>query len=154
MKMMELCRFLYATMLLVTATSTTGYAQPNYNELGRLGYAQWNCAALATFFDADEQVRADLFRRGYDSLYLLVSAMMEGELQDEDTRNVPIGILWNLTGGPSPDFVLGYLWASMKEDAYDSLEVSIDNISIGEAEELWAIESEMAFRDANCELLR
>lgn len=57
-----------------------------------------------------------------------------------------VAILWNLTNGPSPDFILGQLYADRVDNIYKEKDPLSD-------EALWKIKKENIYRDKNCALL-
>lgn len=55
-----------------------------------------------------------------------------------------VAVLWNLTSGPSPDFILGQIYADRVDEVYKAY--SSD-------EALWKIKKENMYREKNCALL-
>ncbi|WP_221192006.1 hypothetical protein [Microbulbifer rhizosphaerae] len=55
-----------------------------------------------------------------------------------------VAILWNMTSGPSPDFILGQIYANRADDVYENF--SSD-------EELWKMKKQNMYREKNCALL-
>lgn len=55
-----------------------------------------------------------------------------------------VAILWNMISGPSPDFILGQIYADRVNEVYK--EHSSDKA-------LWKIKTEKMYRDKNCALL-
>jgi len=96
-------------------------ATTNYNELGRKGYASWRCSVFAGMMqDTPETER--LFKMGQNLLTIFVTDIIAGKVKKEDTKKVPVGILFHLISGPSVDFRLGFLWSRILDDARDKVD--------------------------------
>jgi len=58
-----------------------------------------------------------------------------------------VAILWNLTSGPTPDFILGQIYSSQAEGVYTVFR--INKIK----SEFWAGEKRNMYREKNCAFL-
>lgn len=87
-------------------------AKADYNLLGQQGHSAWECAIYADYGKLPaEQNR--LFKIGYQSLYVFIRDGVEGKIDKSEYKNVPIMVLWQFTSGPTVDFRLGQIWATM-----------------------------------------
>ncbi len=121
--------------------------------MGKLGYASWDCAALAIKSNAPETEIYPLFEQGYELFSQYLKAGEDGLLTPENTKEVPIALRWYLVPSPSIDFSLGYAWAlfldySEKETAPDLEDAPYEQIS-----ELSAMNATNLYRERNCDLL-
>ncbi len=57
-----------------------------------------------------------------------------------------VAVLWNLTSGPSPDFILGQIYADRVDDVYKQKDPLSDDA-------VWKIKKENMYREKNCALL-
>ncbi|OBY28609.1 hypothetical protein A9D60_00285 [Leisingera sp. JC1] len=113
----------------------------------------WECAALSGVARDDSPEALNLFDNGYKLMREFVVAWKEGKLTKENTNEVPIGISWRLTSGPSVDFSLGYMWSEFARDAFDDTWDDSIEATFDEKKQLQILKAEQQFRDRNCELL-
>ena len=138
----------------VLASPLSAQERPNdYNRLGQLAYAQWDCAAYAAYTEDFKEEGSQLFEAGYKNLSVFVSAWAEGELTQENTKDVPIGIWWRLISSPSIDFSLGYMWSQFKDEAYEETWDSNLETSLEDRQVLQKMKAENTYRAKNCRLL-
>ncbi|QYX57894.1 hypothetical protein K1T73_05765 [Roseovarius sp. SCSIO 43702] len=128
-------------------------ADGDYNKMGKLAYAQWECAALAAKTEKYQKIGLYLFESGHQKLTGFVTAWNEGKLTEEDTDEVPIGISLRLIRGPTVDFSLGYMWAQFLAEAEEKTFDSDLQAPYEELRELQMITAEEAYREKKCDLL-
>ena len=133
--------------------STAVAAAEMYNELGRLGYAYWDCAARGYLMETNPSSVDRLFELGYEKLGMFLEAAQSGELTEENTKNVPIGLSWYYVQGPNLDFSLGYMWAKFSDDAYDKTWPDFEIPSFDDQLEIQKLSAMQAFQNKNCEIL-
>jgi hypothetical protein len=93
----------------------------DYAVMARAVIPSFECATLASTMDnAKEQER--LFNYGYKAGLAFLAALRAGKVNRTDLDNeVPFSILL-LIGGPTPDFVLGRVYAAAEEEAWKALQ--------------------------------
>jgi len=126
---------------------------PDFNNIGRKGYALWDCAALGLLANEDQELVQGLIENGYQELSVLVEAWRAGALTDENTSDLPIAFRWYLVSGPSVDFSLGYMWAQFAEFAHDETWPALKDANFDAQKELQGIKAGTEFRSKNCALL-
>ena len=127
----------------------------DYNSLGKLGYALWRCASLGALTENNKHndVVKNLFLKGHAQLSEFVSDLVAGKVKEADIKDVPIGIKWWLTAGPSVEFRMGYMWAQFEKEAYDNTWPNIKDASFEEQKQLQKLKAETEFQNGNCQLL-
>ncbi|MBO9448022.1 hypothetical protein [Ruegeria sp. R14_0] len=133
--------------------ATQATAEVYYNEIGKKAYAQWDCAAFAALTDEHQQEGLKLFNSGYEKLVLFVEAGRASKLNSDNTNEVPVGILWNLTSGPSADFSIGYMWYQFLDNAEEETADADSDLSYDLMMSLKAEKASQIYRKKNCELL-
>ena len=98
---------------------SAAYADSDYNQMGKLGYAHWDCASYASLAPKLHQEHVAHFEKGIQHLSLLLAAGRDGKLTKENTTQIPIGISWYFIAGPSIDFSLGNMWAQFSKEAHE-----------------------------------
>ena len=144
-----------ASIFTFCAVGVSEASGKDYNRMGKIGFAQWQCAALGQIANEDDKA-ADvgaLFESGYRILSELVTDAVAGLLTKENSNEIPIGISMWLTGGPSIDFRMGFMWAQFVEDAYDETWPDIKDATFDQQSELQAMNARNRFRSGNCHLL-
>ncbi|WP_141117767.1 hypothetical protein [Leisingera sp. JC1] len=142
-----------AFALSVGAGAGCATGEPDYNLVGKQAFSLWECAALSGVARDDSPEALNLFDNGYKLMREFVVAWKEGKLTKENTNEVPIGISWRLTSGPSVDFSLGYMWSEFARDAFDDTWDDSIEATFDEKKQLQILKAEQQFRDRNCELL-
>ncbi len=150
---MKVSGVLYGVLSLLLC-SQPAISEPDYNAISRKAYAMWECAALAGILDASTETGIELFNEGHTLFTVFVTAWKQGELNEQNTKDVPVGVKWRLTVGPSVDFSLGYMWAQFTEHAHNETWGDSTNVELVEKEKLQIARAEQAFRNKNCELLQ
>jgi hypothetical protein len=133
--------------------STTVSATEKYNEFGRLGYAYWDCAANGYLIEPSPSSVERLFELGYEKLGVFLQAGQDGELTEENTKDVPIGLSWYFVKGPNVDFSLGFMWAKFFDAAYDETWPEFEQPSFDAQRRIQKLKAMQAFQNKNCEIL-
>lgn len=131
-------------------------------QLGSKGFAQFQCAAYASFSDTDKAKAEALFTKGRDSLtrFVETAKTVKDKAKDKAVADkVPMIVMQNL-GGPSTDFMLGRIWSATMLYAEDELYHRSDwthqlRDPKAAPPPKYLVEADAAqrFRDHNCELL-
>ena len=134
--------------------SSVSYSK-DYNIVGQRGYALWNCASLGILTKDAELASSteDLFNQGYELLQDLLTGLLSGKIKDEDIKQIPVGLKMYMTGGPTADFRLGYMWAQFLDHSYGSTWPDLDDIAFAAKEDLQKMTAKSKFIEANCHLL-
>jgi len=146
-------RRLGLVILFAVGSAHSVAAEEDYNSLGRLGYAYWDCAAYGLLMKETPASANRLFQDGYEKLSRFLEAGKNGDLTDENTKDVPIGLSWYFVSGPSTDFSLGYMWSKFTEEAYNKTWPELEAASFADQEELQQAKARQAFQEKNCEVL-
>ena len=136
-----------------TVVCSSAGAEENYNYLGKRGYAVWECAAFAAIAESRPDKYKKLFLEGYEILREFVVAAREGKLTEDNTNEVPIGVHLYLTGGPTADFSLGYMWAQFIDEAYDETWPEEMDAPFDQRKESQQSKALNRFQEKNCALL-
>jgi len=159
-------KILYIIMALLLGLSACAEAPDNtiseepYSENdGRLFYSAWRCSVIAGYKqDSDEQAR--LFELGYKVGSSFVTRALNKTMDEEEWKKAPIGVTWELSGGPSVDYRLGYLFKSLDTDVYETVVkkdrngMLFDDVLKWRDEEQRKRYAEEIFLDSNCAILR
>lgn len=138
------------SLALIALLSSPASAQEAH--LGRLSWSAFHCSSLASqSAQADEQQR--LFQVGYESGLRYIEAVRAGRVTEEQVRSeTPIGFSLGL-GGPSPDFMLGRIYETAADKAYDDVTEQISTPNAFDAEIRQVVAGNL-FQQSNCTLLR
>jgi hypothetical protein len=142
-----------AAFLALTSVAK-GEPEPDYNEIGKLAYALWDCAAFAQLSNSRKEEFERLFHAGHSQMTKFVTAAKEGLLNEENTREVPIGLSWYFVSGPTIEFSLGYMWAQFSSQAFDDTFEESSEMPLEQKELLQMAKAEQGYREKNCALLR
>jgi hypothetical protein len=128
----------------------------DYVKLGISGFAMWKCASLGVLTDnsAHNAVFEKLFVNGHEQLTILVTGIVNGNVSKAELDQIPSGIGWWLTGGPSIEFRMGYMWAQFQKEAYDRTWPKETNGKFDEQKSLQKLQAEAEFQNGNCKLLK
>jgi hypothetical protein len=86
----------------------------------RIMWSAFECATIAGIAGYDDKVE-NLFSVGYGAGKQFLAAAQAGTITDEEARsNVPIGVSL-LLGGPSHDFIIGRVYESAMNGAFDEI---------------------------------
>ncbi len=119
------------------------YAGPSLDQQIKNSYltlSAFECSAVSP----DEKEAERLFLVGLNSgreFIAYANAHKKNYLKDLKPK---VAILWNMTGGPSPDFILGQIYADRVEEVYK--EFTTDK-------ELWKLKKSNMYHEKNCALL-
>ncbi|AGI66417.1 hypothetical protein OAN307_c06900 [Octadecabacter antarcticus 307] len=120
---------------------------------GRLAHGAWECAAKAGVSESYVEQSEGLFDLGYNILSRIISEAKSGETPEEELDDLPVGITWRISGGPSTDFQLGALWTHYTIDAYDETWPDIVGAAFDVQENLQMKAADADFQTKNCEFL-
>ena len=140
-------------------TSISLSNKPYSDNDGLLFYSAWRCSILAEFKD-DPVEQTRLFELGFKVGKGFVNRALDKSMDEEEWKKAPIGVTWELSGGPSVDYRLGYLFKSITTDVYktltkeDSNGVPFDDIANWRDDDARKSYAESLFRKSNCSVLR
>ncbi len=148
---------LLTVFVVIASVSTLAVASAkDYNQLGRNGFAHWSCASYG-FLSADKsdhETAGKLFVSGHNMLSELVADMVSGIVKESDIKDVPIGVRWWLTAGPSVEFRMGYMWSQFEKEAYDKTWPDLKGSSFDDQKGIQKMSAQNEFQKANCVLLK
>lgn len=128
---------------------------------GRLSWAQFECALYSSMGSDNKAAEKQHFDSGYESLKVLLEKLEQGEINDEQIqKEIPIGIILLIAeGGPSADFIIGRVYNTVYQDAYDEVVKEDRNGTLlppekwRRDEELIQIMADNLYNKSNCGLL-
>lgn len=127
--------------------------------MGRIMWSAFACSTYAEMGkDRGEQER--LFKVGYDSGKKMLEGVINKTIPDSTLREAPIGVTMRL-GGPSVDFMIGRIFESAMNDAFDEVVKEDSNgFPINDPakwhtdDELKAAIAQNKYLHANCTIIR
>lgn len=132
--------FIFGFMLLGNTTALADPSIENQKKNAFLVLSAFECAIVSS--NEEEAIR--LFNLGLNAGRDFIKFANEDiELYRKKLQS-KVPLLWNMTIGPTPDFILGQIYANRAEHVYEDF--SSD-------EELWKLKKENMFHDKNCALL-
>jgi len=138
-------------MLLLTFVTNTAKAESSkdYSMMGKIAWSAFECSSLASVAE-DEKEQRRLFMIGYEQGKQFLDALIAKKINQSDLSSiVPSGFVM-LIEGPTPDFVLGRLFAATQENALDGVFVSEGKYN---PKDLQKIIAERRFHERNCRLI-
>jgi len=125
---------------------------------GLLFYSALRCSNLAGYHNnSDEQLR--LFELGNKVGKEFVRRTIDKSMDESEWEKAPVGITWELGGGPSIDFRLGYIYKSIETDVYATVTKKDENGVLFNDVLDWRDDKErqvysmQLFQNSNCSLL-
>lgn len=129
----------FVILLTIFSSSSAQSVEDTLKKQSKLAISAFECAVVA--IDAAEHGR--LFTMGYKNGKAFMDTLIaKPQLWPKISHDV--AILWRLTSGPTPDFVLGRVYAGLETDIYKKYDSN---------EERWKAIREGMFREKNCGLL-
>ena len=136
---------------LAIATSTTAGAQTSGQKAlsARASWSAFECAYLADMLGKDaEQKRLE--RYGYSQGLEFIAAHRSGQIEKSDIDStVPSDFLDGSINGPTPDFILGRLYESIRNFVGDQV-LEDDDFHISDSEQL---KISVRYGKSNCALI-
>jgi hypothetical protein len=150
---MKLLACLAAMMLLASPVAAADKSSLKYAQLGDKAYAQFQCAAIASFLDDKKSEQGRLFMAGLEGGREFLKAARDGKVEKDDIHsNLPLSFFLRLRG-PSIDFILGSVWeAAVFYASEDMIKVDCPECTV--VNTLGRMKLERAFRVRNCEFLQ
>ena len=136
-------------VLATIALQSTAQDSAAYARMARATSSAFECSALAAKLKKPaEQER--LFNFGYGQGKEFMAALQAGNVKQEDlSANAPVGMLLRLEG-PTPDFMLGRVYAAAEENALENVYRVGDRFNSKEEQ---ALAASAEFESSNCELI-
>lgn len=128
-------------------------APKSFNTLGKEGYELWECAGLALVGQFDREIFDTLFDAGLERLEPFLEGWNNGQLTEENTQDVPMGLLLWLSEGPSVDFSLGFLWANLSAQVQNQSWVEADDAAGADQLSLQSLKAQNLFLRKLCPTL-
>ncbi len=149
---------IFLTTIISINIHSTVYAKDEETNLGRLMWSAFSCATYAELSGSkDEQAR--LFLIGYNAGKAFLEGVKNGTISEAQAQKAPIGVLMNL-GGPSIDFMVGAIFKSSSNNAYDSV-VKKNEYGVLLEPSKWVTDdklknarAENKYHNSNCELIQ
>ena len=125
------------------------------------GLLMWSAFSCATYAEhaGNEREQKRLFDIGYRAGRTFIDGIKNQTIAEAERREAPIGVLLRL-GGPSIDFMIGRIFESAGEYAYDKV-VKTDNSGLAVLDpsewatgELKVIRAQSEYRESNCKLIQ
>jgi len=150
------CRTIIAVGVLglISAMANAG---PNS---ARIAWSAFSCAVFAELSGNPTEKKKRLFELGYASTQRFVANVASSPEDESIRKDAPIGILM-LMGGPSQEFIVGRIYESVTEQAFDEV-VKTDSagMPVHEPSE-WLMDDELKksraehlYGQRNCELIK
>ena len=134
------------TSLLIVAAfliASTARAEPNAETQKKNSFLALSAFECAVVSPNDKEAER-LFMLGYKAGKEFLQFVQTDTDLYLKTMKSQIPLLWNLMAGPTPDFILGRVYADREHEIYK--EFSPDN-------ELWKLKKQNMYRTKNCALL-
>jgi hypothetical protein len=125
---------------------------------GRVMWSAFQCATFAEM-SGDTVQQKRLFDLGYAAGQGWLSDLKDKKSSEAELREAPIGVRM-LLGGPSIDFMIGRIFESAMNDAFDEVVKEDESGSPifdpakWASDEVKSIRARTKFRRSNCELLK
>jgi hypothetical protein len=138
----------------------TGHDQASNRDIN-LGRVMWSAFPCATYAEMSEDLAEQerLFEVGYEAGRAFLTSVEEGTISDEELQRSPTVVLL-LLGGPTIDFILGRIFQSAADNAYDNVVKRdlagglITNPSEWAEDELAVERAKTKFHQSNCAVVR
>ena len=111
-----------------------------FEEKAFLTLGAFECSVMAT----DESEIERLFLLGYEVGKEFINFVRQDPDRYSQTIKTRVPLLWNLYGGPSPDFILGQIYADRVNSIYDD--------HWNSDQEVWRSTRERLYEERNCRL--
>lgn len=140
---------LMAFLALSVAPTATAQNSKAYAQMATASWSAFECSSLAsTVGNRKEQER--LFLYGYEQGKTFISAVQAGKVEQKDLSSEAPWIMLLLLEGPSPDFMLGRIYASAQDSALKEVFKTGDHFNSDEEQRIIAVNE---FRKLNCQLI-
>jgi hypothetical protein len=133
----------YAFTICLLLTSAVAHAESSVDLHIRNSYltlSAFECAAVAT----NDKEHERLFLLGLKAGRDFISYVQANPTTYAKDFHPKVAVLWNMTSGPSPDFILGQIYVDRVDEMYKDFDLD---------EQLWKMRKDKKYRDKNCALL-
>lgn len=119
-------KLIFAATLIGVPFSLQAKDSNSYAVQARAAWSAFECSSLAGVLDRPAE-RAQLQRYGYEQGKEFIGAYQAGSISKDDIdSNVPVDFL-DVLDGPSPDFMLGRLYESIRDYVGEDIDRNVDD---------------------------
>lgn len=148
-------------IVLVLATQTLLAEGSGADNKPNPALVMWSAFTCATYAEisGNRQEQQRLFEVGYDAGRTFVDGFINKTITETVANDAPLGVLM-LLSGPTTDFIIGRIFESATEDAYDevvkekSAELPIFDPSKWADNDLKTINAKNKYQSSNCALIQ
>lgn len=120
-----------AAAIILVGMQITAYASETKPNLGRLMWSAFECATYAELAGTKELAgnkneQARLFQLGYSAGEKFLAGIKNGTITKTETADAPWAVVM-LLGGPTSDFMIGRIYQSASDDAFEAVVEKDDN---------------------------